>query len=178
MERLKAVTGDFTPVQGDCGDEYRVPPFLTASGDLSHHLTSFPAPFDVITGDDGVGRIDSGTVWERDAGYSRAIRVGDRVLISGTTATHGSQLIGGDDAEAQAEFIFDKIEAALVSFGATMEDVVRTRIFVSDLAHWEGAARAHGHRFAHSRPANTLVQAGLVGAGYLVEIEAEAVHVP
>jgi enamine deaminase RidA (YjgF/YER057c/UK114 family) len=84
-------------------------------------------------------------------------------------------LIGGNDAAAQAHFVIDKIEAAVTSFGGQLADVVRTRIFVNNLADWEPVARAHGERFKGINPANTLVQAQLVGDGYLVEIEAEAV---
>jgi enamine deaminase RidA (YjgF/YER057c/UK114 family) len=162
------------PVPGDCGDEYRKPPFLTASGDLSHHLEELPKPFEVINGAHGSLQVFSGTVWEGMAGYSRATRRGNWIAVSGTTATHGSKMIGGTDAAAQAHFVFDKIEAAIISLGGKMEDVIRTRIFVNNIKDWEPVARAHGQRFVHIQPANTLVQAKLVGEGYLVEIEAEA----
>ncbi|MGA1361125.1 MAG: aldo/keto reductase, partial [Gemmatimonadaceae bacterium] len=101
------------PVPGDCGDEYRKPPFLTASGDLSHHVASFPAPYAVETASDGTRRAFSGTPWETSAGYARAVRVGDRILVSGTTATHGDRAMGGPDAYAQAHHVFDKIEGAV-----------------------------------------------------------------
>jgi len=163
------------PIPGDCGDEYRKPPFLTASGDLSHHVASFPAPYAVETSPDGTRRAFSGTPWEASAGYARAVRVGDRILVSGTTATHGDRAMGGTDAYAQAHHVFDKIEGAVQSLGGTLADVVRTRVFVSHLKDWEAVARAHGERFGSIRPANTLVRAELIGAEYLVEIEAEAV---
>ncbi|MGA1417838.1 MAG: aldo/keto reductase [Gemmatimonadaceae bacterium] len=163
------------PVPGDCGDEYRKPPFLTASGDLSHHVASFPAPYAVETASDGTRRAFSGTPWETSAGYARAVRVGDRILVSGTTATHGDRAMGGPDAYAQAHHVFDKIEGAVQSLGGTLADVVRTRIFVSRMEDWEAVARAHGERFGEIRPANTLVRAELIGAEYLVEVEAEAV---
>lgn len=163
------------PVPGDCGDEYRKPPFLTASGDLSHHVASFPAPYAVETASDGTRRAFSGTPWETSAGYARAVRVGDRIFVSGTTATHGDRAMGGPDAYAQAHHVFDKIEGAVQSLGGTLADVVRTRIFVSRMEDWEAVARAHGERFGEIRPANTLVRAELIGAEYLVEIEAEAV---
>ena len=163
------------PVPGDCGDEYRKPPFLTASGDLSHHVASFPAPFTVEMAPDGTRRAFSGTPWESSAGYARAVRVGERILVSGTTATHGDRAMGGTDAYAQAHHVFDKIEGAVQSLGGTLADVVRTRVFVSRMEDWEAVARAHGERFAEIRPANTLVRAELIGAEYLVEIEAEAV---
>ena len=170
----KAVAG-LRPIPGDCGDEYRKPPFLTAAGDLSHHLDEIPPPYPVRTGGDGRRRVQSGTVWEDFAGYSRAVRDGDRILVSGTTATHRGRLVGGADPAAQTHFVIDKIEGAVQSLGGRLEDVVRTRVYVSRLSDWEAVARAHGERFAGIRPANTLVQAGLIGDQYLVEIEAEAI---
>lgn len=119
--------------------------------------------------------VNSGTVWEAMAGYSRAVRVGDRILVSGTTATGADGLVGGDDPAAQARYALDKIEAAIRQLGGRLEDVVRTRVYVSDIAHWEAVACVHGERFGHIRPANTLVEARLVGPEYLVEIEAEAI---
>ena len=116
----------------------------------------------------------SGTPWESTAGYCRALRKGDRILVSGTTATHRDILIGGDDAEAQTHFIIDKIEGAIQSLGGRLEDVVRTRLFVANTDDWEAVARAHGARFKTIQPTNTLVQAGLIGERYLVEMEAEA----
>ena len=123
----------------------------------------------------GKQTVSSGTVWEEMASYSRAVRIGDRILVSGTTATGPDGLIGGDDAAEQARFIFDKIEAAIRQLGGEMADVVRTRVYVSDMANWEAVARAHGERFRDIRPVNTLVQARLVGEEFLVEIEVEAV---
>ena len=119
-------------------------------------------------------RVDSGTVWEDIAGFSRAVRVGDQIRVSGTTATHGDRLIGGEDAAAQTHFVIDKIEAAITSLGGVLEDITRTRVFINDVGDWEAVSRAHGERFKDIRPANTLVQSGLIGDGYLVEIEAEA----
>ncbi len=162
------------PIPGDCGDEYRRLPFLTASGDLSHHLREFPAPYPVRVDERGRRRALSGTVWEDLAGFSRAVRVGNRVVVSGTTATHGSRCVGGTDAAAQAHFAIDKIEGALESLGSALGDVVRTRVFVKRMSDWEAVARAHGERLAGIQPANTLVQADLVGDEYLVEIEADA----
>ena len=119
--------------------------------------------------------VDSGTVWESMAGYCRAVRVGDCILVSGTTATGPDGLVGGDDPAAQAHYSIDKIEAAIRQLGGRLEDVVRTRIYVSRIDHWEAVARVHGERFGHIRPVNTLVEARLVGPEYLVEIEAEAI---
>ena len=173
-EELEAALATLDPIPGDCGDEYRKPPFLTASGDLSHHVESFPAPYAVEPRAGGRVICLSGTPWESIAGFSRATRRGERVHVSGTTATHGDRAIGGTDPAAQAHFAIDKIEGALRSLGATLEDVVRTRVFVKRLDDWEAVARAHGERFRHVQPANTLVAASLVGEEYLVEIEAEA----
>ncbi len=164
-----------SPIPGDSGDEYRRPPFLTASGDLSHHFEGFPSPYE--TSKDARGRIHarSGTVWEDIAGFSRAVRQGDRIVVSGTTATHRDRLIGGDDAASQAHFVIDKIEGAILSLGGSLEDVIRTRIYIRHEEDWEAVSRAHGQRFGDVSPANTLVRAGLVGEGYRVEMEAEAV---
>ena len=116
----------------------------------------------------------SGTPWEEYAGYSRAVRRGNNIWISGTTATHEDRIIGGSDPTAQIHFVIDKIEGTLKSLGAQLEHVVRTRIYVRDIADWEAVARAHGERFRNILPANTLVQASLIGDEYLVEMEAEA----
>ncbi len=171
---IDAAVDCLDPIPGDCGDEYRRPPYLTASGDLSHHIDSLPAPYAAQRGDDGRARLSTGTVWEELAGFSRAVRHGDRIVVSGTTATHGRQLIGGDDAEAQMHFVIDKIEGALQSLDARLADVIRTRVYINDSGDWEAVSRAHGCRFRDIRPANTLVQAGIIGAGYLVEMEVEA----
>ena len=162
-------------LQGDCGDEYRKPPYLTASGDLTHHFDALPPPYPVRPGPKGRTLVLSGTPWEPLAGFSRAHRLDDRIWVSGTTATHGERAIGGNDVKAQFHFIIDKIEGALLSLGATLDDVVRTRVFVRNVYDWEDVARAHGDRFRHILPANTLVQADLIGDEYLVEVEVEAV---
>jgi aryl-alcohol dehydrogenase-like predicted oxidoreductase/enamine deaminase RidA (YjgF/YER057c/UK114 family) len=173
--QLATAQAALSPIPGDCGDEYRTPPFLTASGDLSHHVSQFPAPFTTRRGADGRTLALSGTVWEPLAGYSRAVRKGNQICVSGTTATHGSHVIGGTDAAAQAHFAIDKLAGALQSLGGRLEDVVRTRVFVSHVDHWEPVARAHGERFGHIQPANTLVEARLIGDEYLVEIECDAI---
>lgn len=173
-QRIKAALEQVHPIPGDCGDEYRRPPFLTASGDLSHHLQTVEPPYPVQTSARGT-QAYSGTTWENLAGYCRGLRRGDQIWISGTTATLGQRSIGGRDAAAQTHFIIDKIEGTLQALGATLQDVVRTRIFIKHIADWEAVARAHGQRFAAIRPVNTLVQADLIGENYLVEIEADAV---
>jgi aryl-alcohol dehydrogenase-like predicted oxidoreductase/enamine deaminase RidA (YjgF/YER057c/UK114 family) len=173
-DELQRALEGLQPIPGDCGDEYRKPPFLTASGDLSHHLEQLPPPYAVTTTGAGRSACLSGTPWEQMAGYARALRHGPRITVSGTTATLGDRVIGGHDPAAQAHFAIDKIEGALQSLGGSLADVVRTRVFVSDIKHWEAVARAHGVRFAQITPANTLVEARLVGDEYLVEIEADA----
>jgi enamine deaminase RidA (YjgF/YER057c/UK114 family) len=120
--------------------------------------------------------VSSGTPWEGLAGYARAVRFGQFVWVSGTTASDADgNLQGGDDAYGQARYILAKIERALRDVGSCLEDVVRTRVFVARLEDWQAVARAHGEVFGEIRPANTLVQvAGLI-EGRLVEIEADAV---
>lgn len=120
--------------------------------------------------------ISSNTVWEDIAGYSRAVRLGNFVCVSGTTATdEAGHLVGAGDTYAQSVFILAKIEKTLLAAGASLTDVVRTRIYVTDISNWEQAAKAHAEFFSDIRPANTLVEvSGLVGEGYLVEIEADA----
>ncbi|MCB0033087.1 MAG: RidA family protein [Anaerolineales bacterium] len=120
--------------------------------------------------------VSSGTTWETLAGYTRAVRIGERILVSGTTATdENGRLVGRDDPAAQTHYILDKIGRALEQLGSSLEDIVRTRIYLHHVDDWEPVARAHGERFAHILPANTLVEAKLVGEGYLVEIDAEAI---
>jgi enamine deaminase RidA (YjgF/YER057c/UK114 family) len=124
--------------------------------------------------------IASNTVWEGIVGYSRAVRVGNIIAVSGTTATDDDgRLVGPGDAYAQTVFIIQKIERALKAAGASLNDVVRTRVFVTDAGLWEEVGRAHGEYFSDIRPANTLVEiSALIGEGYLVEIEMDAVIEP
>lgn len=175
--RLSQAFAKTVDVPGDCGDEYRRPPFLTASGDLSHHLDHLPLLHQATATDHRAGgqQVLSGSRWEDIAGYARAQRIGDRILVSGTTATAGAdRIVAPQDAGAQTTFVIDKIGAALAAFDATSEDVVRTRIYLTDEADVEAVSRAHGRVFGAVKPANTLVVvAGLIG-GYRVEIEAEA----
>jgi aryl-alcohol dehydrogenase-like predicted oxidoreductase/enamine deaminase RidA (YjgF/YER057c/UK114 family) len=174
---LDAAFAATRPIPGDCGDEYRKPPFLTASGDLSHHLDAIPSIYtaEAVPGRAGRLRVSSGSIWEPIAGYSRAIRVGNRILVSGTTATHGTdRCIAPGDAGAQATYILDKIAASISALGGRMEDVIRTRIYLRDASHWEPVSRAHGRAFSSTLPANTLIEAGNLIGEYEVEIEAEA----
>lgn len=121
--------------------------------------------------------IASGTIWEEAFGYARAVRVGNQVFVSGTTATDDAgNVVGAGDPERQARYILEKIERALAEAGASMRDVVRTRVYLTNADDWEAVGRAHAAYFATIRPANTLVEVSrLVGDGYLVEIEADAI---
>ncbi len=119
----------------------------------------------------------SGTSWEPVVGYSRAVRVDGRIWVSGTTST-GSDgaIVGKGDPYTQAKQAIANIERALASAGAGLADVVRTRIFVTDMTHWQDIGRAHGEAFANIRPATTMVEvARLIDPDLLVEIEADAV---
>ncbi len=163
---------------GDCGDEYRKPPFLTASGDLTHHLSEMPLAVEVepVPHRAGAMRVLSGSHWEDVAGYCRAQKIGDRILVSGTTATAGtSRAVAPNDAAAQTTFILDKISAALMALGASMSDVVRTRIYLSDADDVLAVSQAHGRVFSDIKPANTLFEISSLIGDYRVEIEAEAI---
>ncbi|MGB3407588.1 MAG: aldo/keto reductase [Jannaschia sp.] len=178
---LDAATRALDDIPGDCGDEYRKPPFLTASGDLSHHLDALPPVFDVVP---APGRPDrtralSGSIWEAKAGFARAHRVGNGIRVSGTTATdpHGNPVCEGD-VEGQAVYALDKILAAVGSLGGTADDIVRTRIYLRDADDWEAVSRVHARYFGQVLPANTLIAGIQLIGPYAVEIEAEAEVAP
>jgi enamine deaminase RidA (YjgF/YER057c/UK114 family) len=121
-------------------------------------------------------RVSSGAPWEPIVGYSRAVRVGPHVYVAGTTATDETgALVATGDVYGQTMHILRKVEAALHVAGATMHDVVRTRMYVTDIAQWEEIGRAHGEFFRHVRPAATMVEVkALIDPAMLVEIEVEA----
>lgn len=169
------------PIPGDCGDEYRKPPFLTASGDLSHHLNEIPSALEIdhMPQNPNILRAHSGSKWEEIAGYCRARRIGDRILVSGTTATSGSdRVVASGDACAQTTYILDKIIAAVTALGGKLTDICRTRIYLKDINDTEAVSRAHGRIFGDIRPANTLLAVQQLAGDYLVEIEAEAIITP
>lgn len=174
---ISAATAAIEDIPGDCGDEYRKPPFLTASGDLSHHLNALPPVFDVIASPARPKRTRalSGSVWEAKAGFARAHRTGNSIRVSGTTATdpHGNPVCV-DDVEGQAVYILDKVLAAIGSLGGTAEDVVRTRIYLRDADDWEAVSCVHARYFGGTLPANTLIGGVQLIGPYAVEIEAEA----
>jgi enamine deaminase RidA (YjgF/YER057c/UK114 family) len=121
--------------------------------------------------------VPAGTVWEARVGYSRAVRSGQWVSVSGTTAAaEGGGAVGGDDIEAQTREALRRIAVALEQAGACIDDVVRTRMFVTDISRWEAVGRSHAEVFGSIRPATSMVEvSGLIDPVLLVEIEADAV---
>ena len=120
--------------------------------------------------------ISSGSPWEDVVGYSRAVRVGNIIEVAGTTAMDGDILIGEGDVYAQTNYIFRKIERALAEAGSSLSDVVRTRMFITDITQWEEAGRAHSEFFKTIKPASTMLEvSALIDERLLIEIEVTAV---
>jgi len=122
--------------------------------------------------------ISSGSSWEDIVGYSRAVRIGNIIEVAGTTAVDGDTLIGKGDVYVQTKFILQKIEKVLQQAGGSMKDVVRTRMFVTDISNWEKAGKAHGEFFKNIKPVATMVEVSkLINEDLLIEIEATAIIV-
>jgi enamine deaminase RidA (YjgF/YER057c/UK114 family) len=121
--------------------------------------------------------ISTGSKWEDIIGYSRAVKIGNVIEVTGTVATDGSgEIVGKDDVYIQTKFIILKIEKVLEQLGASLKDVIRTRIYATDISKWEEIGKAHGEFFGEIKPCTTMVQVNaLIGADYLVEIEFSAV---
>jgi len=121
-------------------------------------------------------KFSSGVIWEDIVGYSRAVKIDDRILVSGTTAIVDGKIVGKDDMYLQTRTIIEKIESVLIQAGSSLEDIIRLRIFVTDITKWEEAGKALGEKFRTIKPAQTLVGiSALVDPDMLVEIEAEAI---
>lgn len=120
--------------------------------------------------------ISSNTKWENIVGYSRAVRIGNHIEVSGTTAVDGDTIIGENNAYEQAKFIFSKIENTLKQVNVFMKDVIRTRMYVTDISKWEEIGKAHGEFFKNIKPVTTMVEVkSLIDSRLLVEIEATAI---
>jgi enamine deaminase RidA (YjgF/YER057c/UK114 family) len=120
-------------------------------------------------------QVGSGSPWEDIVGYSRAVRVGNIIEVAGTTAMDGDRLVGKGDVYAQTKFIFQKIEQALQQLGSSLNDVVRTRMFVTNISDWELVGKAHGEFFATIKPVATMVEVkALINNDLLIEIEVTA----
>ena len=121
-------------------------------------------------------RVSSGAVWEEKVGYSRAVRVGNIIEVSGTAAIDRDKIISPNNVQGQTKFIIQKIERALKEAGGTLNDVVRTRIYVTDISQWEAVGKVHGEFFNDIKPATTMVEVkSLIDPNFLVEIEATAI---
>ena len=119
----------------------------------------------------------SGAKWEDLVGYSRAVKVGNIIEVTGTVAVdQNSNLVGGSSAYEQTKFVLQKIQTVLENAGASLKDVVRTRMFVTDISRWEEYGRAHGEFFSEIRPCTSMIEVkGLIAPEYLIEIEATAI---
>lgn len=121
-------------------------------------------------------QVFSGSPWEDIVGYSRAVKVGNIIEVAGTTSMDGDQLIGKGDVYKQACYIFEKINDALLELGSSLNDVVRTRMFVTDISNWEAVAKAHGEYFKKIKPVATMIEVNrLINEDLLIEIEVTAI---
>jgi enamine deaminase RidA (YjgF/YER057c/UK114 family) len=128
------------------------------------------------SGGDGRGRVPAGRIWAETVGYSRAIRVGDRIEVSGTSAsTADGGVLHPGDPYAQARHVMEAIVAAIEQLGGSRHDVIRTRVFLADMAHWREVGRAHSELFGEALPACSFVGGTLLDPELLVEVEASAV---
>ena len=117
----------------------------------------------------------SGALWEDQVGYSRAVRIGNLIEVSGTTAANGVEIVGKGDPYQQTIYVLKKIESVLIEAGAEMKDVIRTRMYVTDISQWEEVGRAHSEFFRQIKPATSMVEVSkLIHPDLLVEIEATA----
>ena len=177
-QAIDQVINDTPKIRGDCGSEYRQPPYLPAAGDLSDHLEENKRvdPRLLLSGDKKLQRLGTGSYWESVCGYSRAVKKGGRILLSGTTAIHGEdRVICRDDPRGQAVYILDKILSAVSALGGQRSDIVRTRVYLANQDHCESVSRVHGRYFEGLNPANTMIEVSNLIGDHLVEIEAEAI---
>jgi aryl-alcohol dehydrogenase-like predicted oxidoreductase/enamine deaminase RidA (YjgF/YER057c/UK114 family) len=165
--KLRDVLARLKPIPGDCGDEYRKPPFLTATGDLKHHVDSFPPPYKSQSSADGRTVVLSGK--------GLAVLRNDHIHISSTDATYGKRVIGGQDVIAQFHFVVDKIEGALNSLGGRLEDIVCADVRIREAGDTQAVACTYEERFSAIRSVHTLTQAKIERQECLVEIQADAV---
>lgn len=172
---IDEVLAGMSVTTGDCGDEYRKPDMAPAWSDDGAPPVPRVLAHQTIEGRPDQLRVNSGSVWEAMAGFSHAMRSGDRILVSSTRASHGAgEIIAPGSAQSQAVYIFDRIRASIEALGGSFDDIVRTRIYLRDRRAWEDVARVHGRMLGHVRPANTLLELHGLADGFEVEIEAEA----
>jgi aryl-alcohol dehydrogenase-like predicted oxidoreductase len=165
--KIKDVLARLKPIPGDCGDEYRKPPFLTASGDLSHHVESIPLPYEPQVSEEG-------HIVDLD-GNSRVVRRENHISVSATDATLGDRMIGGQDPVAQFHFVVDKIEGSINSLGGKLADIVCADVSIHKAADVGAVVHAHGERFRGIQHKHTLNQTKFETEECLVKIQAEAI---